>query len=83
MAPIKFDVEFIERRMEQHRRWQHQAEHCLIEEIIEEVQAMPKRKIRAGRLFELLPEHVQLSIVCDLDKKVSRALDKPASVHNF
>jgi hypothetical protein len=67
MAPIRvygrWSAEFLERRMEQHRIWQHEAEHCLIEEVIEEVQALPRRQARAGRLFELLPEHVQTSVV--------------------
>lgn len=69
MAQTKFDAAFIERRMEQHRRWQHQAEHALIEEIIDEVQEMPKRRPRTGRLFEMLPGHVQGSIVTDLEPR--------------
>ena len=69
MAPTKFDAAFIERRMEQHRRWQHAAEHALIEEIIEEVQQLPRRKPKSGRLFELLPDHVQASIVTELEPR--------------
>lgn len=66
---IKFDAEFLERRMEQHRRWQHQAEHALIEEIIDEVQELPRRRPKSGRLFDILPEHVQASIVIDLERR--------------
>jgi hypothetical protein len=58
MAPIKFDAAFVERRMAEHKRWQHDVERALIEEIIDEVQALPRRASRqSGRLFELLPEH--------------------------
>ena len=52
----KFDAEFLQSRMDAHRRWQHEAEYALIEEIIDEVQALPKRRPKSGRLFEVLPE---------------------------
>ncbi|HXM64459.1 MAG TPA: hypothetical protein VN950_26600 [Terriglobales bacterium] len=53
---IKFNSEFVEARMEQHRRWQHETEYALIEEVIDEVQALPKRQPKSARLFEVLPE---------------------------
>jgi hypothetical protein len=65
----KFNAEFIEQRMAEHRRLQHRAEHYLIGEIIEEVQELPKRKPRTGRLFDILPPHVQASIVTDLEPR--------------
>lgn len=49
----EFNAAFIERRMAEHQRWQHEVEYALIEEIIDEVQALPKRKPKSGRLFEL------------------------------
>ena len=49
---MKFTAEFLERRMAEHKRWQHAVEYLLIEEIIEEVQALPKRKPKTARLFE-------------------------------
>ena len=52
----KFNEAFIEARMKQHQRWQHETEYALIEEIIDEVQALPKRKPKSGRLFDVLPE---------------------------
>jgi hypothetical protein len=55
--------------MAQHKAWQHEAEHLLIEEIIAEIQKLPKRQPRTARLFELLPAHVQGSIVSDLEKR--------------
>ena len=55
MAPTKFTAEFLERRMAEHQRWQHAVEYLLIEEIIEEVQALPKRQPKTGRLFEVMP----------------------------
>jgi hypothetical protein len=48
----KFDGAFIEQRMADHRRWQHEVEYALIEEIIDEVQQLPMRKPKSGRLFE-------------------------------
>jgi hypothetical protein len=58
MAPINYwSAEFLERRMAEHQRWQHAAENALIEDIIDEVQALPPRAPRkSGRLFEVLPE---------------------------
>jgi hypothetical protein len=66
---MKFNQAFIEQRMAEHKLWQHAAEYALIEEIIDEVQELPKRRPRSGRLFELLPEHVQASIVTDLEPR--------------
>jgi hypothetical protein len=60
---IKFDAEFLERRMAEHRRWQHAAEHALIEEIIDDVQQLAARKPRPGRLFDLAPEHLRELVV--------------------
>lgn len=56
---IKFNAEFIEQRMAEHRRWQHAVEYELIEEIIDEVQQLPMRKPKSGRLFDLAPEHLR------------------------
>jgi hypothetical protein len=53
---IKFDAEFLERRLAAHRRWQHEVEYALIEEVIDEVQALPARKPKTGRLFDEIPE---------------------------
>lgn len=50
--------EFLERRMEEHRRWQHEVEYALIEEILDEVQNLPPRRPKSGRLFLELPEHL-------------------------
>ena len=74
MAPTRFFgpgefAKYLETRMEQHKRWQHAAEHALVEEIIEEVQALPRRKPKSGRLFELLPANVQASIVNDMEPR--------------
>ncbi|HEX4284661.1 MAG TPA: hypothetical protein VHZ28_06180 [Terracidiphilus sp.] len=66
---IKFDAEFIERRMEEHRRWQQQLLHALMEEVIDEVQELPKRKPRTARLFEALPAHLQWSVAANLETK--------------
>lgn len=60
---IKFNAEFIERRMEEHQRWQHAVEYELIEEIIDEVQQLPMRKPKSGRLFELAPLHLREMVV--------------------
>jgi hypothetical protein len=64
-----FTAAFLERRMAEHRRWQHEAQYALIEEIIDEVQELPKRKPRTARLFDILPPHVQGAIVTDLETK--------------
>lgn len=52
----KFAAEFLEQRMDEHRRFQHDLEDQYLNEIIDEVQALPKRKPRTGYLFTLLPE---------------------------
>ena len=65
----KYSMEFLEQRMEQHRRWQQQAKHLLMEEIICESQELPKRQPQTARLFEILPGHVQASLVTDLEAK--------------
>ena len=60
MATIKYwSAEFVEQRMAEHKRWQHEVEYALIEEIIDEVQALPTRKPKTGRLFLELPEHLR------------------------
>jgi hypothetical protein len=60
---IKFNAQFIEQRMAEHRRWQHAVEYELIEEIIDEVQQLPMRKPKSGRLFELAPEQLRELVV--------------------
>lgn len=52
----KWSDEFVERRMAEHRRWQHDVEYALIEEILDEVQNLPPRRNKTGRLFLELPE---------------------------
>lgn len=55
--PVKFTAEFVERRLAEHRRLMHKIEHDLIEEILDEVQALPRRAPRAsGQLFPGLNE---------------------------
>jgi hypothetical protein len=50
--PVKFTAEFVERRLAEHRRMMHKLEHDAIEEIIDEVQSLPRRAPRAsGQLF--------------------------------
>jgi hypothetical protein len=66
---VKFSAATLEEGMRQHKLWQHEAEHALMEEIIEEVQELPKRRPRTARLFEVLPAHVQGRIVVDLERK--------------
>lgn len=61
---IKFDADFLERRMAEHRRWQHEVEYALVEEIIEEVQSLPKRPPKTGRLFLELPAHLREDAPC-------------------
>ena len=61
----KFTAAFIERRMEEHKRWQHDAEYALIEDIIDEVQQLPKRKPKTGRLFDELPPHISQTIFAE------------------
>ena len=53
---MKWSAEFVERRMEEHRRKMHAIEYFLMEEIIDEVQELPKRQPKSGRLFFELPE---------------------------
>jgi hypothetical protein len=49
--------EFLERRMEAHKKLMHHIESEYVEEIIDEVHALPARAPRkSGRLFSLLPE---------------------------
>jgi hypothetical protein len=55
----KFTAEFLERRMEQHRRWRHEVEYAMLEEILDEVQNLPARRPKSGRLFLELPEHMR------------------------
>lgn len=52
----EFNHEFIERRLSEHRRFQHDLEAEWTHEIIDEVQALPKRKPRTGDLFTILPD---------------------------
>lgn len=54
----KWSHEFIEQRMAEHRNWQHEVEYALIEEILDEVQHLPPRRPKSGRLFLELPEHL-------------------------
>ena len=53
---IKFTAEFLEERMAQHRRFQHDLEAQWVHEIIDEVQSLPKRRPRSGNLFTMLPD---------------------------
>jgi hypothetical protein len=72
---VKFSAATLEEGMRQHKIWQHDAERALIEEIIDEVQALPARAPRkSGRLFDLLPGHVQGRIVTDLERKQRKEL---------
>jgi hypothetical protein len=59
----KFDAAFIEEFMAQHKRFQHDLEAQYVNEIIDEVQALPKRKPRSGELFTLLPDPLQKDLV--------------------
>lgn len=52
MAQIEWNQEFIERRMEEHRRWQNRETHRLLEEAIEDIQNLPMRKPKSGYLFD-------------------------------
>lgn len=66
MAPTRtygvWSREFLERRMEEHRRWQHHTEKKLIEEVIDEVQSLPKRQPRSGMLLEFPESAGQLEL---------------------
>ena len=56
----KWSAEFLEARMAEHQRWQHEVEYALMEEIIDEVQALPLRRPKTARLFEpQMPEHLR------------------------
>lgn len=59
----KFDGAFIERRMAEHKRFQHDLEAQWVNEIIDEVQALPKRKPRSGDLFTMLPDALNRNVV--------------------
>lgn len=63
MAPTeskpRFDAAFIERRMKEHKSWQRRVEYAMLEEIIDEVHALPRRQPKTGRLFLELPEHLR------------------------
>jgi hypothetical protein len=48
--------------MEEHQRWQQDATNQFICEAIDEVQSLPPRAPKAGRLFQLLPEHISSKI---------------------
>jgi hypothetical protein len=59
--PIRYwSAEYLDERMEAHRRWQHAVERELIAQVIDEVQELPKRAPKAGRLFEVLPEPLEV-----------------------
>ena len=68
MAPTRFGfaerkafAEWLDRRVEAHQRNQHATEKRLIEEIIDEVQALPKRQPRSGMLLEFPAQHLELA----------------------
>jgi|HubBroStandDraft_6_1064221.scaffolds.fasta_scaffold707724_4 hypothetical protein len=50
---------YLDTRLAEHKRWQHEVEYALIEEIIDEVQQLPARKPKSGRLFLELPKHME------------------------
>lgn len=52
----KFDAAFLAQRMQEHQRFLHDLETQYVHEIVDEVQALPKRKPRTGDLFTLLPD---------------------------
>lgn len=62
MAPTKFS-EFLEARMEEHRRQMHAIEREEIAAIIDEVQELPKRKPKSGRLFDVPLDPTQRTVV--------------------
>jgi hypothetical protein len=47
--------------MEEHRRRQHATEKRLLEEIIDEIQTLPKRQSRSGMLLEFGSERAELT----------------------
>ena len=59
----KWSHEFIEQRLAEHHRWQHDLEAQYTHEIIDEVQSLPKRQVRSGDLFSLLPEAAPRNVV--------------------
>ena len=44
--------------MSEHKRMQHDFEAQWTHEIIDEIQSLPKRKIRSGDLFSMLPDEL-------------------------
>jgi hypothetical protein len=52
----EFNAQFIERRMAEHKRMQHDLEAQWSHEIIDEVQSLPRRQRRSGDLFSMLPD---------------------------
>jgi hypothetical protein len=63
VATETFNHNFIERRMAEHQRMQHDLEAQWTHEIIDEVQALPKRRPRSGDLFSLLPDDLNRVVV--------------------
>ena len=45
----------------EHQRWRHEVEYAMLEEILDEVQNLPPRRNKPGRLFLELPEHMRES----------------------
>lgn len=54
-------AKYLDQRMEEHKRWQRATEKRLIEEVIDEIQSLPKRKSRSGMLLEF-PESNELRV---------------------
>ena len=63
MESSKWSHDFIERRLAEHHRWQHDLEAQWTHEIIDEVQCLPKRQVRSGDLFSIAPDVVQRDLV--------------------
>ena len=59
----EFNSRFLDERMEQHRRLVHDLEAQWTHEIIDEVQALPKRRPRSGDLFTLLPDESERNVM--------------------
>ena len=58
----KFDSDFIERRMAEHKRRMHRIEHELIQEIIDEVQSLPHREPRGSLALDFpTPQEARLT----------------------
>ena len=51
-------AQFLDARMAEHKRMQHDLEAQWSHEIIDEIQSLPKRKIRSGDLFSMLPDEL-------------------------